>query len=315
MGTDKIERLVNLMGLLIDARRPLPVSEIRSTIPAYARAPSDEAFRRMFERDKEDLRELGFDLEPEDAGWGDPGYRIPRQELLPDLDLTPDELAALSLALQAWEGEGGAGPLALLKLSATSGAAEPAPPWIVPRVAMDRMATSLLGAVTRRKRVRFRHRTGGGGEAQVRTLDPYRLVFRGGWYVIGFDHDREDVRSFKLSRIEGRIEVSSGKRPDFDAPGDTDLDVYRGPWDAAGDVEATVAFGPEVAWWIERRTGARRLTERDDGWVEVALPMAEVGAFAAWLAGFGDRAVALDPPELRDAVVAHLRGILEAVRQ
>src|ERR1043166_8345931 len=116
-GTDKIERLLNLVALLLDTRRPLAVGEIREKIPGYD-DQSDEAFHRMFERDKNDVRELGFVIEQEDIdAWGETGYRIRAHEaLLEDPGLTPDEVAALSLAAQAWGG-GADGSLGLLKLS------------------------------------------------------------------------------------------------------------------------------------------------------------------------------------------------------
>src|SRR2546421_72034 len=111
-GSDKIERLLNLVSLLLDTRRPLSVNEIREKIPSYD-DHTDDAFHRMFERDKNDIRDLGFVIEQEDIdAWGETGYRIRRQEaMLDDPGLAPDEMAALSLAAQAWGG-GGDGSLA-----------------------------------------------------------------------------------------------------------------------------------------------------------------------------------------------------------
>src|SRR5258706_414638 len=101
-GSDKIERLFNLVSLLLDTRRPLSVKDIREKIPSYA-DHTDDAFHRMFERDKNDIRDLGFVIEQEDIdAWGETGYRIRRQEaMLDDPGVAPDEMAALSLAAQA----------------------------------------------------------------------------------------------------------------------------------------------------------------------------------------------------------------------
>jgi len=83
-GSDKIERLFNLVALLLDTRRPLSVNDIREKIPSYA-DHSDDAFHRMFERDKNDVRDLGFVIEQEDIdAWGETGYRIRRSEALLD---------------------------------------------------------------------------------------------------------------------------------------------------------------------------------------------------------------------------------------
>jgi proteasome accessory factor B len=309
-GTDKIERLLNLVALLLDTRRPLSVGEIREKIPSYA-DQSDDAFHRMFERDKNDIRELGFVIDQEDIdAWGESGYRIrAREALLDDPGLTADEVAALSLAAQAWGG-GAEGSLGLLKLSVGSGVAEPGSTgWVLPRVPLDRDIAVLIDAIDARKRVRFRYRTGGSGEAREREVEPHGLYHRGYWYLSGFDRERSDVRIFKLSRVDGAIEVNQGRSPDFEPPQKADFDVPRGPWEGETAGLARVAFSAETAWWVERRTGARRVEERDDGWVVVELSMSELESFAGWVAGFADSAVAIEPPELRDAVVALLEPL------
>lgn len=311
----KIERLINLIALLVSTRRPLPVGEIREKIPGY-HDQSDEAFHRMFERDKTELRELGLTLEQEDTdAWGgETGYRIrERDALLDDPGLTPDEQAALSLAMQAWGGGSPSaedGSLGLLKLSVGAAPGDPGRgSWILPRVSLDENVTALLDAVARRKRVRFGYRTGGGGAIEEREVEPYGLSHRGTWYLFGHDRARGERRTFKLSRVEGRVAVASGRAPDFEAPEGVDLTVPRGPWEFGPAVEGRIAFAPDAAWWAQRRTGARTVGERPDGWIEVAMPVPDVERFAGWLAGFADRAVALDPPELREAVVAHLRAV------
>ncbi|MBP6729383.1 MAG: WYL domain-containing protein, partial [Microthrixaceae bacterium] len=94
----KLERLLNLTALLLETRRPIPVEEIGRTIEGYSADPV--AFRRAFERDKDDLRELGIPVEVTPIDPGDPssvGYRIPNDRYyLPDLALDPGELAALT---------------------------------------------------------------------------------------------------------------------------------------------------------------------------------------------------------------------------
>lgn len=319
----KVERLVNLIALLLETRRPMTADEIRAAIPGYG-DQSDTAFRRMFERDKEELRELGIPVEraPSDVWEVEEGYRIRKERaMLPDLDLAPDEQAALWLAAQAWEGQVvGADPdRAVLKLSLASRAggaggaspgrrAEPAGGgWIRARVDLSTpVLESLFDAVGRRKRVGFRYRTGGAGEPVERSVDPYALRHRGAWYLTGFDHRRGEVRHFKVERIEGEVAVAPGKDPDFEAPAEVPRELPRGPWEGESDVEATVAFSPEAAWWVERRTGARRLAERDDGWVEVALGVADRRRFLSWVLGFADDAVVLSPEDLRAEVLERL---------
>jgi len=312
-GTEKIERLLNLVALLLETRRPLTVNEIRDKIPGYS-DQSDDAFHRMFERDKSDVRELGFALEQEETdAWGsETGYRIPpEQAMLDDPGFAPDEIAALSLAAQAWAG-GDESSLGLLKLSVGSGIAEPGSTgWVLPRVAFDKTISRLLDAIDRRKSVTFDYRTGGGGDAAAREVEPHRLFHRGTWYLSGYDRARADVRVFKLSRVVGDISVNGGREPDFETPDAPDPGVMHGPWEGEGDVRARVAFAPETAWWVERRTGATRIAERPDGWVELEMNVSEIDAFAGWVAGFAAGAVVLGPAELREAVVGTLRPLAQ----
>ena len=108
MSSQKLERLLNLTAALLDTRRPLSAEEIGRMIPGY---PGDPAsFRRTFERDKDDLREMGIPVEvvmPQGTDNTRAGYRIsPERYYLPDPGLDPDELAALRLAVGAIRVEG-----------------------------------------------------------------------------------------------------------------------------------------------------------------------------------------------------------------
>lgn len=311
----KIERLINLIALLMDARRPVAVEAIRRALYADQ---SEVAFHRMFERDKEEVRELGIPVEraPLDAWEVEEGYRIDKGEaLLGDPGLSPDEQAALSLAAQAWQqGDRAGPPTALLKLSLASGLdSGSGGTWILPRVeAGQPNVEALLEAVSRRKRVTFAYRTGGAGEAARRTVDPHALAYRGAWYLAGYDHQRREVRRFKVSRIAGPVAVAPGRDPDFAPPPDAAVGIPRGPWEGEAEVEAVVAFAPKAAWWAERRTGARRVAERPDGWAEVALPVADRENFVSWVLGFGDDAVLESPGDLRADVARALEALASA---
>src|SRR5579862_9088590 len=121
MSKQKTERLLSLVVCLLSSRRYLTAGQIRAAVPGYP--DSFEAFKRMFERDKDELRELGIPLETGTNAGGDeePGYRIPRQAYeLPDIRLEPDEAAVLGLAARVWRRAelAGAAEGALLKLRA-----------------------------------------------------------------------------------------------------------------------------------------------------------------------------------------------------
>jgi len=316
---DKTERLFNLIALLLETRRPLSPEEIRQKIPGYG--SSDVAFRRMFERDKEELRELGLPLERvgTDVWEGSEGYLIRKERAtLPELDLTADERAAVWLAAQAWQGQAVPGDpdRALMKLAlagkvATDELGEPGEPgggaWISARVdASQPNLATVFDAIARRKRVTFSYKGRAGGEALQRSIDPYALRHRGSWYLAGFDHLRNEVRHFKLDRIAGTVGVAGGRDPDFEVPADVEAEVPRGPWAIESAEEARVAFAPETAWWVERRTGARRDGERDDGWVEMTFPLSDREMFCSWILGFAADVVVIAPPDLERMVVERL---------
>ena len=105
MGTSKVERLMNLVIALLSTHGYITAERIRRSVAGYTDSPSDEAFSRMFERDKNELRDLGIPLETGRVSSFDPteGYRINRDAYaLPDIELTADEAGAVAVATQLW---------------------------------------------------------------------------------------------------------------------------------------------------------------------------------------------------------------------
>ena len=104
MASDKSERLLNLLIMLLVQRHYVSKERIRSIL--YPE-PGDDAFEKMFERDKEDLRSIGVPIEVGsiDPYFEDePGYRIRADEFqLPEISLTGDEAAVVALATKVWE--------------------------------------------------------------------------------------------------------------------------------------------------------------------------------------------------------------------
>ena len=103
MSRRKTERLLSLVVCLLSSNRYLTATQIRAAVPGYP--DSFDAFKRMFERDKDELRELGIPLETGVSAAADdePGYRISRQAYeLPEIRLEPDEAAVLGLAARVW---------------------------------------------------------------------------------------------------------------------------------------------------------------------------------------------------------------------
>lgn len=97
---------MNLVIALLSTNSYITAEKIRSSVYGYADSASDEAFSRMFERDKNELRDLGIPLETGRVSSHDPveGYRINRDAYaLPAVELTGDEAAAVAVATQLWE--------------------------------------------------------------------------------------------------------------------------------------------------------------------------------------------------------------------
>ena len=178
MSRQKTERLLSLVVCLLSARRYLTAGQIRDAVPGYP--ATFDAFKRMFERDKDELRELGIPLETGTNPGSDEeiGYRISRQAYeLPEIRLEPDEAAVLGLAARVWRRAelAGAAAGALLKLRAAGvEAEETSQPGIEPRLNAGEAAFApLWEAVRDRRPVTFRYRAAERSEGQQRELEPW----------------------------------------------------------------------------------------------------------------------------------------------
>ncbi|MDN5860395.1 MAG: YafY family transcriptional regulator [Pseudonocardia sp.] len=323
MSSARAERLVNLVLCLLSTRQFLTAERIRGIVPGYADAPNDEAFFRMFERDKNELRELGVPLETRRRGAFDAadGYRIARSDYeLADIDLAPDEATAVALAARLWDSPELAGPAhgALRKLRAAGVEVEEDLGRIQPRASGAEPAFApLLAAVQAGRLVTFDHRRGGlGGEVVRRVVEPWGVVsVRGRWYVVGYDQARQAPRSFRLSRIRGPV-TAIGPEGAVTAPPDVDLVelVRRGVEPAPMEPRTALLWVAAGAAHGLRRLGTVRGPAEHDGQPgdEVELELRSVEVLARWVAGHGPDAVVLAPPELAEAVRARLHAAAAA---
>jgi len=323
MSKRKTERLLGLVVCLLSTGRYLTAEQIREAVPGYP--GQDDLFKRMFERDKEDLRELGVPLEtgvnhPFDD---DPGYRIRRQAYeLPELRLEADEAAVLGLAARVWSRAelAGAAAGALLKLRAAgidaagadSGDDRPAARGIEPRLGTPEPAFApLWEAVKDRRPVAFSYRAAGRSEPQRRELEPWGVVNRHGrWYVAGWDRARGATRVFRLGRIAGQVKFC-GPPGSVTVPDGADVRELVRDWDSAPAQDRTAALKVRSGKGLGLRRNAVSVRPDDaDGWDVVTTRFADVGWFADYAAWFGADVVVLDPPDLREAVIARLKGVL-----
>ncbi|ASW57688.1 YafY family protein [Plantactinospora sp. KBS50] len=316
MSRTRTERLVNLVICLLSTRRFLTAAQIAATVPGYEHDPDDvrdhEAFQRKFERDKAELRELGVPLETGTASAFDsePGYRIAHREYaLPEILLEPDEAAAVGIAARLWQHAGlaAAASSGLAKLRAAGIDVDPqATLGLEPVVTADPALGPLTTAARERRAVGFDYRTPDDDASTARRLQPWGVVcWRGRWYVVGHDLDREATRCFRLSRIVGKVR-GSGSPGAFEPPAGVDLISHVASW--SGPIErpgrATVLVRPGRAAGLRR--WAREVAPDAAGdWL--VLPYADAESLAGTLAGYGPDVRVLDPPEVREAVIQRLK--------
>ncbi|MFI6503590.1 helix-turn-helix transcriptional regulator [Nonomuraea typhae] len=314
MSRRKTERLLNLVICLLATRRPLSAEQIRQAVPGYDR-DGDEAFQRMFERDKNELREIGIPIDVVRDPWEDePGYRIERQSYeLPEITLEPDEAAVLGLAAQVWQraslAEAASG--ALLKLRAGGVATDETVGGALElRVdTRDPAFPALWEAVRDRRVVRFDYRSAGSENARTRTVEPWGVVSRRGrWYLAGFDRDRDAPRAFRVSRVMGQV-AALGRAGVVEVPAGVDLREMIGfPGEEAEERVALVRVRQGAGEGLRQLATVTRAAE--DGWDEVELRFTDPERLAGWIASMGADVVLLDPPDAREAVIRRLKGAM-----
>ncbi len=312
----KTERLLNLVIALLSTRMPLSKAKIRSAVPQYLSTASDEAFDRMFERDKDELRELGIPLATAviDPLFDDElGYRIDKREYaLAEIAFEPDEVAALALAGRAWSRASLAGSAAAALRKLRSAGVEIDDSSLVGIEPVVRTTEDAFDpirkAVVARQAITFGYRKSD-GEPSRRTLQPWALTqWHGRWYVTGLDVNRGAERVFRLSRIDSPV-ATTGRAGAFEPPADHEPRVL---------VEQTQSTGGPGHAVLHVRAGAgntlrRRATEAEDGpdgWSVIEIDVPDLDRLADEVSGFGPDVIALEPAELRHAVVRRLTGAL-----
>lgn len=322
MAIQKAERLLNLVICLLSTRQFVTADYIRGHVAGYDDADqTDEAFNRMFERDKNELRDLGIPLVTgRDRMSADhEGYRINRDSYeLPDITLDSEEAAAVGIAAALWDAPeiAAIAQNAVLKLRAAGidvradDEFELSARTSARTLGSESTLAALLSAIGAAQVVTFTYRPGAAAAATQRTLEPWGVVtHRGRWYVVGHDRDRDDTRTFRTSRIS---EVAASGAPGaVTVPEGTDLKAI-----VESAVETAVGTdGRTARIWVanERAIGLRRLAFRaepealsgDPGDV-LEIGIRSLHTLARMVLSAGPDAVVLDPPELRDLVVASL---------
>lgn len=321
MAIAKAERLMNLALCLLGTRRPLTKRELRNSIEAYLEAGSDESFNRMFERDKDDLRELGLVIDTVENLDGDVGYRAQHDNnRLPPVALDAEEAAALGLAARVWQQArlAGAASGALQKLHAAGGmpqrhedgeSSEPAIPHstLEPHIpAREAAFEPLMLACRDRRPVDFDYRKSNAARPERRQVEPWTLeCWRGHWYLAGFDMGRQAERVFRLSRITGAVRSRAAA---FTVPVPDQVTVRETVERWAGEsASRTARIRLRTGSGYPLRARATQVRELADGWEELEIPYGH--GLDAWLVEFGPDVIVLEPAELRAEVVDRLRAV------
>ena len=314
MASRKNERLINLTIALLATKRYLTKSEIFRTIEGYE--GSAESKERMFERDKDDLRRIGIviDVRGIDPGFEDePGYRIHPDTYSLNLgELNGAEVALLSLAAEAWRGAALGEPAqsALLKLRSLGIASDfAALPNLSPKLNVNsENFVPLTRAIADRIAITFNYLSAQLKE-EARTVTPYGLGSRqGNWYLVAFDRDRMDTRTFRLDRIVSKVELVS-KAGAFET--DPDFNVLN-------FLDSTLFEKREVAQ-VSIRLGRGHVLRRDcliissdEEFDLCEIPYSDEGRFVESILWHGDDVIVHAPIHVRMKVIERLEKLVSA---
>jgi proteasome accessory factor B len=313
----KSERLLNLLITLLVSRSYVTKERIRTVVEQY-RDAGDEAFEKMFERDKEELRSLGIPIEVghlDRAFEDEPGYRVERSAFeLPEIDLEPEEAAVIGLAARVWQHAGLASATsdAVMKLKAAGVSVDRAALNIVqPQLAVEEPTFEVFWDATQtRTPVSFAYRSSTSAESTERHLQPYGVVsYRGRWYVVGRDTDREAPRMFRLSRVQGAVRTQ-GRPGSYDVPPGTDLRALtQALAPPATDHPARLLVRADSAHGLRRHAEALEAQDAAEGWDRIEVRYGSSDALADEVLGYGADVIVESPPELRDKVIERLRAV------
>ena len=305
----KIERLINLTIALLATKRYLTKSEIFRSVEGYEGSP--ETKERMFERDKDDLRSLGVTI---DVGSFDPlfsdesGYRIRSETYELDLgEITPTEVSLLSLAADAWQDAAleDSAQSAIQKLSAFGIPSDPIDiPGLSPKLSnSSKDLLRITEAIASKDCICFSY-PGLDLTAIERLIVPIALSNKSGyWYVSGVDQEIQEVRTFRLDRIQGVIKTISNMEQ-FEYPTAFEFDQTT---EASNNNYAVIDVRKGKGHALRTlATSTKDLGE----WDQIRVPIFTLESIAAQILWHGEDAFVQEPAELRASIVEQLQALV-----
>ena len=322
---DATERIVNLAFFLAAAHRPVSATEISAHVAGYPSGQTPEAFGRMFERDKEDLRAAGLVIVLDRTGVVERYTFDENATYAEAVALTPLEAVELRTAAAAMLADDSfpfAEDLrpAMAKVVAATRRPSGASDVILASASADEAPESQGAAVARlttaiadHKRVSFRYVDAKGGSS-AREVEPWGLFAQDGrWYLVAFDPAADGVRTFAAPRMTDLAVAPRPKTPDFEPPADFSVADYMVmPFQyGQNTVEALVEFTAPAAGRAPALTAGRGILGRGAGGAVVwRVPVSSTELFAHWVVENGPAIRVLEPRELADAVRAGLASVV-----
>ena len=304
MSAQKTERLINLTLALLATKRHLTKSEIFKAVAGYSGSP--ETMERMFERDKDELRSLGIEIEVKgiDPLFEDEqGYLIRSETFqLSENEFTKEELLYLTMAANLWHDSalGSDSKAALLKIQSLSGPIE-SDAVNTPAVRDSESAallSSAFEAVDTEQLIKF------GYKGKERTAQPFGLYTRDGfWYLVA--REETEIKSFKLLRIEGKI-VKEGKAGSFKKPPEFDLIKFLSNSRSEQEILAQVYVRKEQAHVLRSKYSAREINEE---WDLMSIPYIYEQEIIETILWYGANIIVNSPASLRSEVISRLKVI------
>lgn len=324
---DRTERLLDLVAVLLDAAKPLSWAEVRAAFPDdYAGSP--DAAERKFERDKAELLELGIPLAYAPATDEAPeGYIVDKGAYyLPEVGLTPDELAVLYAAGSAALASGafpGRQDLAhaLRKIGFFAEGPLPAPKV---RLELGAVADArelpahlelLWSAINARKYVELEYFSPRTQSVTRRRVDPWGLALRRGlWTLVGHCHLRGAVRVFHVHRVRAlTVNAARPRSEDFVVPADFRLDdwVATWPWQHRfhPPIDVTVRLTAELAPLASRLFAVPAVTSELGA--DVVVRATDLDGLLRYVLSLGAHACVRSPPEAKQRIDALAALVLE----
>src|SRR5687767_12658988 len=328
--TEKLIRQLSLISFLMAERRPVSALEIKQDVEGYSQM-NDEAFARRFYADRAELESLGIHLKvdkPAEGYYEAENYSLPPENFyLPAIEFTDEELGALRMSLSLLDGEFAyAEPLRLALQQLSWGKPSPLDAPEERSVALavtagaggrdlSQRLSKVETAIFRRKTIVFDYYTIGRDAEEARKVDPYHLLYKGGqFYMIGYSHERDDTRVFRVSRIRGKVGYSSKAEHDFNRPEEFDPRDYaiRTDWQLGDPIgRARIWLSDRIDWLALRHFGHAGEVSDADGGVIFETDYANSRQMVSWVLGLGEQARIDGPEEL----VAEARERLDQVTE